>query len=99
MPNSPAAGDSRVFLPKGKSLKEYHLQIFNSYGILIFESRQLDINGSPTEGWDGIYKGIQCQQDAYVWEIEASFIGGKSWQGVKSANGKFKKTGTLTLVK
>lgn len=99
MPNNPAAGDSRVFLPKGKSLKEYHLQIFNAYGLLIFETKQLDINGSPTEGWDGTYKGVQCQQDAYVWEIEASFIGGKSWQGVKSSNGKFKKTGTLTLVK
>jgi PKD repeat protein len=99
MPNNPAGGDSRLFLPKGKSLKEYRLQIFNSYGNLIFESTQLDINGSPTEGWDGTFKGIQCQQDAYVWEIEAVFIGGKSWQGLKSANGKYKKTGTLTLVK
>lgn len=99
MPDNPAGGDSKLFLPKGKSLKEYRLQIFNSYGIQIFETTALDINGSPSEGWDGNYKGVQCQQDAYVWEIEASFIGGKSWPGIKNSDGKFKKTGTLTLVK
>jgi PKD repeat protein len=99
MPNNPAGGDSKLFLPKGKSLKEYRLQIFNSYGIQIFETTTLDINGSPIEGWDGTYKGVQCQQDAYVWEIEATFIGGKSWPGIKTSDGKFKKTGTLTLVK
>ncbi|MFN5181622.1 MAG: PKD domain-containing protein [Bacteroidota bacterium] len=99
MPNNPAGGDSRLFLPKGKSITSYELQIFNTWGVKIFESTKLDENGSPAEGWDGTFNGVLCQQDVYVWKITAIFSGGKTWEGIEQSNGKYKNTGTVTLLK
>ena len=99
MPNNPAGGDSRLFLPKGKSLISYEMQIFNTWGVKIFETNKLDANGSPVEGWDGTFNGTLCQQDVYVWKITAVFSGGKNWDGIEQTNGKYKNTGTVTLLK
>jgi PKD repeat protein len=94
-----ATNEARLFLPKGRSIKKYHLQIFNTWGTLLFESTELDANGSPAVGWDGYFNGELCQQDVYVWKIEAIFMNGSVWQGKKYADGKIKPTGTVTLIK
>jgi len=90
--------DARWFLPKGKSLKSYRLQIFNTWGTLLFETTALDANGSPTEGWDGRFNGLPCMQDVYVWKIDAIFLSGRIWPGKEYPDGKVKKTGTVTLI-
>jgi hypothetical protein len=91
-------GESRLFLPKGKSLATYHLQIFDTWGAKLFESYALDAEGSPSEGWDGTYNGKLCQQDVYVWKINATFQNGSIWLGKKYSGGKLKQTGSVTLV-
>ena len=85
---SPSSGPEgvRVFLPKGKGLQEYDLKIFNRWGVQIFETTALDEKGSPTEGWDGTFKGVPCQQDTYVWKIYASFKDGNVWRGEGTNN-------------
>lgn len=85
---SPSSGPEgvRVFLPKGKGLQEYDLKIFNRWGVQVFETTALDEKGSPTEGWDGTYKGVPCQQDTYVWKIYASFKDGNVWRGEGANN-------------
>jgi PKD repeat protein len=98
MPNL-EAGDAKLFLPKGKSLKMYHLQIFNSWGTLLFESSELNVAGSPEKGWDGTFEGKQCAQDVYVWKIEAMFMNGNPWLGKLYPNGTISNTGTVTLIK
>ncbi|MDF2438767.1 MAG: hypothetical protein K0Q95_3143 [Bacteroidota bacterium] len=99
MPNNPAGGESMLFLPKGKSLRTYRLQIFDTWGIQLFESTLLDANGSPAEGWNGTSKGVECPQDVYVWKIDAVFSDGTIWPGKKYPNGKTDKTGTVTLIR
>ena len=91
--------DARLFLPKGQYIREYHLQIFDTWGTLIFESKKLDVDGRPVEGWDGTFQGEKLPQDVYVWKISAVFTDGTLWLGKKYQNGKFKRTGTVTLVK
>ncbi|MES2139936.1 MAG: PKD domain-containing protein [Bacteroidota bacterium] len=98
MPNFESS-EANLFLPKGKSLKTYHLQIFNSWGTLLFESTALDASGSPSEGWNGVFEGKECPQDVYVWEIDATFVNGNFWFGKLYPNGKFSNTGTVTLIK
>jgi PKD repeat protein len=98
-PGNPAGGESTLFLPKGKSLKAYHLQIFDTWGISIFETSLLDVNGSPAEGWDGTKNGVPCPQDVYVWKIDAIFMDGTIWQGKEYSGGTLNKTGTVTLIK
>ncbi len=91
--------DVRVFKPVGVGLKEYHLRIFNTYGELMWETSQLDPVTGPAEGWDGYYHGALCQQDVYVWKIDAAFIDGRRWPGVKDKSGRYRNTGTVTLIR
>ena len=53
-------------------MKEYHVEVFSTYGQLLWESSALE-NGQPTEGWDGRWKGTLLPQDIYVWKIRAIF--------------------------
>ncbi len=61
-----------VFFPFIAPVTEYKLQIFNRWGELIFESKDVKI------GWDGYYRGQLCQQDTYVWKAYAKFLNGKT---------------------
>ena len=91
----------KSFKPLGKGLAEYELQIFDSWGKLLFRSTRLDANGSPVEGWDGTFKGQSMPQDAYAWYIKAKFRSGQKWSGMKynqNENGSQGHAfGTITL--
>lgn len=90
----------KTFKPLGKGLATYTLQVFDSWGKLLFESSLLDANGGPAEGWDGTFKGKPVQQDAYAWRIVATFKNGRQWDGMSyGPNGSAKPVtfGTLTL--
>ena len=100
IPNAlyPEASDdgSRFFLPKGKSLTEYNLQIFDKFGNLLWENDEIDItDGSPKVGWDGTTNGNILPQGTYIWRVSAKFTNGP-WNGVGENN---KKTGTVYLIR
>jgi hypothetical protein len=57
----------------------------------------LNPDGSPQEAWDGRFKGVLMQQDAYVWKIEATFRNGTGWNGMSYNNGRPQPFGSLTL--
>jgi gliding motility-associated-like protein len=61
----------------------YDLQIFNRWGELIFESKDVQV------GWDGYFKGKLCQQDVYVWKARVQFFDGRLYE----------KTGSVTLLR
>ncbi len=63
--------DNDVFFPEHVGVTEYHLQIFNKWGELLFESK--DVN----RGWDGYYRGQLAKQDVYVWKVRARFVDGQ----------------------
>lgn len=83
VPNAFAPGSQQpgvgLFLPVGVNLAYYHVEVYNSHGNLIWESKMLDEKGSPAEGWDGSYKGNMLQQDVYLWKIRAIFRDGAIW--------------------
>lgn len=58
-------GDSRneYFCAVSSSVTEFHMQIFNRWGQLIFESSDMG------NCWDGTYKGNIVQEDVYVVKI------------------------------
>lgn len=74
---------NEVFRPKYKDIDTYHLQIFDRWGQLIFESDDI------TQGWDGTYKNSPSAQDVYVFKAWGTFISGK----------EFRVTGNVLLVK
>lgn len=52
-----------VFYAYGTGIVEFKMQIFDRWGMLLFEST------SMTNGWDGFYMGNRVQEDTYVVRI------------------------------
>ncbi|MCB0755839.1 MAG: HYR domain-containing protein, partial [Flavobacteriales bacterium] len=99
VPNAMAIGEigeAALFLPKGTGIAEYHVWVFDNWGNQLWESTALQ-NGSPSEGWDGQYKGAFVPQGSYVWKIEATFIDGETWEGVPYPGGE-RNTGTIMVL-
>jgi len=81
--NIPATEINQYFFPPvQEKVDDYHLQIFNRWGEMIFETDDINI------GWTGYYKGTLCKQDVYVWLVEGKYSNGKP----------FKKAGDITLL-
>ncbi len=72
-----------VFFPQYKGVEEFEMQIFNRWGELLFESRDV------RQGWDGYYRGRLCQQDVYVWRVKVRFQDG----------GELTDMGDVTLIR
>lgn len=61
-PNGDGLND--IFKPGfGDNVTSYHMQVFNRYGQLIFESRD------KANGWDGTYKKVPQDSGTYIWQI------------------------------
>ena len=52
-------------------LKEYKMEIFNRWGVLLFQSNDINI------GWDGYYKGQLLMQDVYIYRVSGIYNDGK----------------------
>lgn len=72
-----------VFFPIYKGVDDFEMQIFNRWGELIFESKDV------RQGWDGYYRGKLCQQDVYVWRVRVTFMDG----------GELTDMGDVTLIR
>ncbi len=101
IPNALSPGNPseavREFKPVGVGLKEYKIEIYNTWGNKIWESDKL-INGKPAEGWDGYIDGKIMPRDVYVWKASGVFIDDSVWQGQAYPNGEVKPFGTVTLI-
>lgn len=71
-PNSDGLNDNFnpiMFFMKDGDLEEingFSLIIFNRWGEKVFETN------NPRGGWDGSYKGTECQPGAYVYKVKAT---------------------------
>ena len=103
VPNSFAPGSDKpginTFMPKGVNLKEYDVQVFSSWGNLLWESTKLDANGEPVEGWDGTYKGQPMPAGDYIWRIKAKFLDNSVWKGSDNGDGNKKPYGMVLLIR
>ena len=88
-----------MFRAKGSGIKTWHLQIFNGYGALIWETTKLDTKGEPVDSWDGTYKGVPAPQGVYVWQAEATFINGTEWKGMSYNSSLPKRVGSIHLIR
>ncbi len=77
----PAANN--VFKPIINGEKTYYLQIFNRWGELLWETSNKNLY------WNGKYKNENCQQDVYIWKLQATAFNEK----------KYNYEGTVTLLR
>ncbi len=64
---------NNIFHPYWEGVDRYHLEIFNRWGTLIYESDDV------MTGWDGYYQGRLCQQGVYVWKCTGTFTNGEQF--------------------
>ena len=63
--------DDCIFRPFLTNVTEYNLQIFNRWGVLIYESNEIH------KGWDGYFgNGNLAVQGVYVWKATGQFVDG-----------------------
>ncbi|MBA7513555.1 hypothetical protein ES705_05571 [subsurface metagenome] len=70
----PEDTDLRIFRPYAQGVAEYKLEIYNRWGVLIFESR--DVN----HGWNGYIHGKPAKQDVYLWRAKGRFTNGQPFE-------------------
>jgi hypothetical protein len=97
-PTNPSSS-VKLFKPVGVNLKDYHIMVFDNWGHLMWESRKLDVHGSPEEGWDGTFNGVLMPLGVYAWKVDAVFIDGTIWKGADIGKGEYKSIGTVTLLR
>jgi len=76
-----------LFFPVGYNIISGNMQIWNRWGEMIYYTD--DFN----KGWDGTYKGRDCQMDAYVYVI---YYSGLAYDGTVDER---IKAGTVTLLR
>ncbi|RKR83002.1 CHU domain-containing protein [Mucilaginibacter gracilis] len=89
----------RAFAAKGSGIKEWHMQIFNNWGQVVWETTKLGPQGTPIDGWDGTFKGALAPQGVYVWQASATFINGTDWKGMSYNGGLPKRSGSVNLIR
>ena len=90
--------DASLFLPKGIGLVSYEMEIYSSYGELLWRTTELS-NGQPVEGWNGQFNGKNLPADVYVWKIKATLDNGSVWQGMDYGDGEKTTIGSLVLIR
>ncbi|MDX9812233.1 MAG: PKD domain-containing protein [Bacteroidales bacterium] len=68
--------DQFFFPPVRDRVLDYKLQVFNRWGVLIFESHDINVP------WNGYYNGTLCQQGVYVWYVEGKYSDGRPYKQV-----------------
>jgi PKD repeat protein len=63
--------NDHIFRPHFTNVMEYHLQIFNRLGVLVFDTKDL------RQGWDGYVDGSDLAlQGVYVWRAKGRYADG-----------------------
>lgn len=66
-----------IFRPHFENVVDYHLQIFNRLGVLVFETKDL------RQGWDGYLEGKDLAlQGVYVWKARGRYADGTFFEKV-----------------
>jgi gliding motility-associated-like protein len=58
-------GNNEQFMPVFRGMQQFNLRVFNRWGELLFES------SNTANGWDGSYRGKECKNDVYTYQLEA----------------------------
>lgn len=76
-----SAENSRFYLKELNFVSRFEMYIYDRWGELVFKTNEIGFNG----GWNGTFKGMDCQSGVYVW--------------VAFADGKEVGRGTVMLVR
>lgn len=86
----PYAGN-RTFKVSATGFETIEIFVFNRWGQMVYKTFMTDKTYDPNEGWNGrdFNTGKDCQQDAYIYQINATSFNGK----------KYTYSGSVTLLR
>jgi len=76
-------GDNDVLLVRGNNITNMTLRIYHRWGEKVFESTD------QSTGWDGTYKGKECDPAVFVYYLDVDCLGGESYE----------QKGNITLIR
>lgn len=76
-----SADNARFYLKEVNFVSRFEMFIYDRWGEMVFKTNEIGFNG----GWNGTFKGMDCQSGVYVW--------------VAFADGKEVGRGTVVLVR
>ncbi len=84
-------GVNRVFRVSATGFETIEIYVFNRWGQMVYKSFMTNVTFDDKEGWNGrdFNTGKDCQQDAYIYQINATSFNGK----------KYNYSGSLTLLR
>lgn len=82
-PDNEGIEKNNVFKPEIKDAIDYHIKVFNRWGELMWESRDVD------ESWDGNFENIECPVGVYVYTVLVT----------NQLQTEYEFTGTVTLIR
>jgi hypothetical protein len=89
-----------TFYPVGINLKKFKIEVFDSWGHLMWSSTLLDGDGRPLESWLGRdSSGNPLPSGTDMWKATATFLDNTEWEGSDIGKGEFKTFGTVTLIR
>lgn len=72
-PNFDGINDHFTLFSNAGVKKINRLLVFNRWGACVYEGQNIEIN-NENQGWDGTFKGQQCNPDVFAWFAEVEFI-------------------------
>jgi large repetitive protein len=106
IPNAfaPASENASInkFTPVGTNLKNYKIEVFDTWGHPIWSSTEpgIDAYGRPNESWDGRDSERNVlPSGTYMWKASATFTDDTEWEGSDIGKGEYKTMGTVTLIR
>lgn len=72
-PNGDGTNDNFTLYGGKSASKIQLLRIFNRWGALVFEGRDMDL-GNPNQGWDGTFKGKDLPPDVFAYYAIVEFL-------------------------
>lgn len=82
-PNDFGPESNNRFWVTAQGIIDFNVKVFNRWGEKIYESDQIE------EGWDGRFRGVDCQQDVYMYVVNVTGFDGKEYEF----------SGTVTLLR
>lgn len=67
-------GENDILLVRGNNITDMTLRIYHRWGEKVFEST------NQSQGWDGTYKGKDCDPAVFVYYLDVTCLGGETYQ-------------------
>ena len=77
-PNNDGINDHFEIFTGGGVAAIETVRIFNRWGDLVYEGRNLPPNPSGTQTWDGTFNGKRMAPGVFVYTVEVVFLDGRS---------------------